>query len=184
MRVRQVLSNLLANAVKFTSEGEVRVRLAVNPDGTVRFTVSDTGVGFDPVTKARLFERFEQADGSITRRFGGSGLGLAISRSLVEMMGGSLDCESTPGLGSRFWFDLLLPRSGADEPAAAIPAEVVPELAQTDQLNLLIADDHPRGPAPDQADLAGGPADRHRRGDRMRDGNGGGRAARTTGRLV
>ena len=143
VRVRQVLSNLLANAVKFTSRGEVRVRLGVNPGGTLRFTVSDTGVGFDPVMKARLFERFEQADGSITRRFGGSGLGLAISRSLVEMMGGLLDCDSTPGLGSRFWFDLPLPRSSAAEPAAATPAEVVPEPAQTDQLNLLVADDHP-----------------------------------------
>ncbi|MFA4894485.1 ATP-binding protein [Brevundimonas sp.] len=142
VRVRQVLSNLLSNAVKFTGEGEVRVTLGVNADGALRFTVADTGVGFDPAMKTRLFDRFEQADGSITRRFGGSGLGLAISRSLVEMMGGSLDCHSAPDVGARFWFDLPLPRSAGVETSLASLAEVVAEAARTRQLSLLVADDH------------------------------------------
>ncbi|RZJ03665.1 MAG: response regulator [Brevundimonas sp.] len=142
VRVRQVLNNLVSNAVKFTSEGEVRIQLGATPDGALRFTVSDTGVGFDPAMKARLFDRFEQADGSITRRFGGSGLGLAISRSLVEMMGGSLDCDSTPGVGATFWFELPLARASAPEAAAASLAEVASEAARTRDLRLLVADDH------------------------------------------
>ncbi|MDI1325716.1 MAG: ATP-binding protein [Brevundimonas sp.] len=142
VRVRQVLSNLLSNAVKFTNEGEVRVTLGVNPEGALRFTVADTGVGFEPAMKARLFGRFEQADGSITRRFGGSGLGLAISRSLVEMMGGSLDCDSAPGVGARFWFDLPLPRGAGAKTGVATLAEAVSEAGRTRQLNLLVADDH------------------------------------------
>ena len=143
VRVRQVLNNLVSNAVKFTSGGEVRVQLGVTPDGALRFTVSDTGVGFDPATKARLFDRFEQADGSITRRFGGSGLGLAISRRLVEMMDGTLDCDGAPGVGARFWFELPLARAAAPEPVTATLAEVASEAARTRELRLLVADDHP-----------------------------------------
>ena len=143
VRVRQVLNNLLSNAVKFTAEGVVRVRLGLNPDGLLRFEVSDTGVGFDPALKARLFDRFEQADGSITRRFGGSGLGLAISRSLVEMMHGVLDCEGRPGAGARFWFDLPLARTRGPELGAVAPAETAPVAVRSRQLSLLVADDHP-----------------------------------------
>ena len=142
VRVRQVLSNLLSNAVKFTQTGEVRIRLTREVTGALRFEVSDSGVGFDPVLKERLFDRFVQADGSITRRFGGSGLGLAISRSLVAMMGGKLDCDSSPGRGARFWFSLPLPRG---EAVAAIPAwEDAPVLSDEPRgLRLLVADDHP-----------------------------------------
>ncbi len=143
VRVRQVVSNLLSNAVKFTSEGEVHVRLGLNRDGALHFEVSDTGVGFDPAMKARLFDRFEQADGSITRRFGGSGLGLAISRSLVEMMGGSLDCDGRPGAGARFWFDLPLVRSHSVEHGAGAAAEVASDAPGSRRLHLLVADDHP-----------------------------------------
>ena len=143
VRVRQVLNNLVSNAVKFTSGGEVQVRLGVYSGGALRFTVSDTGVGFDPAMKARLFDRFEQADGSITRRFGGSGLGLAISRKLVEMMDGTLDCDSTPGRGARFWFELPLSRAGASEPALVNSVEVSSEAARMRDLCLLVADDHP-----------------------------------------
>ena len=111
VRVRQVLTNLMSNAVKFTAEGEVRLVAAPEGDGErVRFQVSDTGVGFDEDQKSRIFSRFQQADGSITRRFGGTGLGLAISRELAELMGAELDCESAPGRGSTFTFRVSLPQ--------------------------------------------------------------------------
>ncbi len=143
VRVRQVLGNLLSNAVKFTTEGVVAVELVRAADGNLRVTVSDTGVGFDPSLKARLFDRFEQADGSITRRFGGSGLGLPISRRLVEMMGGTLDCDSEPGRGSRFWFDLPL-RQGSQGAARHAAEPAVPnEPAEASPLRILVADDHP-----------------------------------------
>ena len=140
VRVRQVLTNLLSNAVKFTLAGEVRVSLSSRADGALRFEVSDTGVGFDPALKQKMFDRFEQADGSITRRFGGTGLGLAISRSLVEMMGGRLECDSTPGVGSRFWFSLPLPRAAAAD--SPVPGSTGTEGIERG-LRLLVADDHP-----------------------------------------
>src|SRR5690606_6960558 len=86
VRVRQVVINLLSNAVKFTDRGEVRLTLDLDEAGALSFRVADTGVGFDTATRDRLFDRFQQADGSITRRFGGSGLGLAICKQLAEMM--------------------------------------------------------------------------------------------------
>ena len=104
-RVRQILTNLVANAVKFTPRGEVRLGASAlrTPDGLeARLFVRDTGIGFDDETKARLFDRFEQADGSITRRYGGTGLGLAISRSLAEQMGGALEADGRPGGGATF----------------------------------------------------------------------------------
>jgi signal transduction histidine kinase/ActR/RegA family two-component response regulator len=139
VRVRQILANLVSNALKFTTAGAVTLKVEPVGDDRVRFTVTDTGVGFDAEQKARIFTRFQQADGSITRRFGGTGLGLAISRDLAELMGGELDCESTPGQGSRFWFELPLP-------AAAI-AEVIADDEMSDcspdGLCILLADDHP-----------------------------------------
>ena len=142
VRVRQVVTNLLSNAVKFTDHGEVKLFVERLPDGRARFTVADTGVGFAMIDKAKVLGRFEQADSSITRRFGGSGLGLSICCNLAELMGGTLDCESQPGVGSHFWLELPL------EPAAAALA---PELAfdAGDQagegapLRVLAADDHP-----------------------------------------
>ncbi|HRD47662.1 MAG TPA: PAS domain S-box protein, partial [Caulobacter sp.] len=110
LRIRQILSNLLSNAVKFTREGCICLTIRQEtPDGgpaVVRFQVSDTGVGFDPTQAERLFERFEQADGSTTRGYGGTGLGLAISRSLVELMGGSIWAAAEPGRGATFTFDV------------------------------------------------------------------------------
>ena len=107
-RLRQVLLNLMGNAIKFTEEGEVSLRVTSELDSTVptalHFTVSDTGVGIPPGQLDRIFERFTQADSSTTRRFGGSGLGLTISKRLVELMGGSIFCESTVGAGSVFSF--------------------------------------------------------------------------------
>jgi CheY-like chemotaxis protein len=135
-----VLTNLVSNALKFTSEGRVRISVSAMDHDRVSFRVSDTGVGFDAAQKARIFSRFQQADGSITRRYGGTGLGLAISSALVGLMGGRLDCDSTPGEGSVFWFDIPLPRvqepssPGADAPAVEVSAG---------PMRVLLADDHP-----------------------------------------
>ena len=106
-RLRQILINLAGNAIKFTEQGHVIIRGWLTGSGArreLRFEVTDTGIGIDAEAKARIFQPFSQADGSTTRRFGGTGLGLAISRQLVEMMGGSIDVQSEPGRGSRFWF--------------------------------------------------------------------------------
>ncbi|UFN49954.1 response regulator [Roseomonas sp. OT10] len=144
-RLRQVLLNLLSNAVKFTSEG--RVEVALLPDeaqpGQVRFEVLDTGIGFEPAVAGRLFDMFEQADGSIARRFGGTGLGLSISRHLVELMGGRIGAESRGGGGSRFWFSVPLePASGV--PALAVGAAPVPGLAApAEPREVLVVEDNP-----------------------------------------
>ena len=138
VRVRQILANLVSNALKFTTAGSVTLSVAPGVDDRVRFTVTDTGVGFDEEQKARIFARFQQADGSITRRFGGTGLGLAISRELAQLMGGELDCSSTPGEGSRFWFEIPLPAAAAVEEEASEAADPAPE-----GLRILLADDHP-----------------------------------------
>jgi len=125
-RLRQVLLNLVSNAVKFTAQGHVLVRVtreidpAIAPRVWVRFNVIDTGMGIPAETRVRLFEKFTQADASTTRRFGGTGLGLAISKRLVELMGGQIGVESKPGQGSLFWF--TLPMQVDDVPAAVVPA--------------------------------------------------------------
>ena len=141
VRIAQVLSNLVSNAVKFTETGWVDIRVEAAGDG-VRFTVSDTGIGFGPEVEARLFQRFEQADASIRRRFGGAGLGLAICRTLVEAMGGEIGCRSRPGLGSAFTFTLPL-RSAMVGPTA--PAEAKPEKkgSPLQGARVLLAEDHP-----------------------------------------
>jgi PAS domain S-box-containing protein len=123
-RVRQVLNNLVANAVKFTERGEVVVRVEVVEQTAgeivVCFEVADTGIGVAPDKQAELFEAFSQADASTTRTHGGTGLGLAISKRLVERMGGQIGVESEPGAGSRFWFTTRLAKQ--TDAAAAVPA--------------------------------------------------------------
>jgi PAS domain S-box-containing protein len=146
-RIRQVLSNLVSNAVKFTESGQVRITASAlrTPSGVeARICVRDTGIGFDDETKARLFGRFEQADGSITRRFGGSGLGLAISRSLAERMGGALEAEGWPGRGSAFTLVLPLART-LDAPVLEALQTPQPEqiAANGARLRVLLAEDHP-----------------------------------------
>jgi signal transduction histidine kinase/CheY-like chemotaxis protein len=121
-RLRQVLVNLLSNAIKFTEVGEVTLRINLqkqDEDGMLlRFEVKDSGIGIPPGAQARIFEKFIQADGSTTRKFGGTGLGLAISKQLVEMMGGAIGVESEPGQGSLFWFTARFGRATAgDVPA-------------------------------------------------------------------
>lgn len=114
-RLRQVIVNLLGNAIKFTDEGEVVVRVTLDTraagpaDPVVHICVEDTGIGFSPETANRIFEHFSQADGSTTRQYGGSGLGLAICRRLLGQMGSSISAQSAPGKGSKFTIDLRLP---------------------------------------------------------------------------
>src|SRR5471030_1971186 len=112
-RLRQVLLNLVSNALKFTDSGGISVEVAAKAasDGEpvlVHFDVTDTGIGMTEKTRAQLFTKFTQADSSITRRFGGTGLGLAICKQLVELMGGAIGVEDAPGGGSRFWFEVPL----------------------------------------------------------------------------
>ncbi len=135
-RLRQVLLNLVGNAVKFTKEGEVALRVGV-AEGELLFEVADTGIGIPEAAKSQLFDAFTQADASTSRRFGGTGLGLAISRRLVEGMGGEIGVESVEGEGTAFWFTLPLARvDGEAEVTEAAPATVVRPL------HLLLAEDN------------------------------------------
>jgi CheY-like chemotaxis protein len=150
-RLRQILANLLGNAIKFTDAGEVKVSLdAEPPDATtsnqrLTFAVSDTGIGIPPEGMERLFKSFSQVDASMTRRFGGTGLGLAISKRLAELMGGTIWVESQPGRGSTFYFTVLVEPRAA--PKRAVPrsssAEVDATLGQRCPLRVLVAEDNP-----------------------------------------
>lgn len=150
-RLRQVITNLLNNAVKFTTEGEVafesRTEPGPEPDKTlVHFTVRDTGIGIAPEALPRLFDKFTQADSSTTRHYGGTGLGLAISKQLAELLGGTLTAESTPGKGSAFTVSLMLthavqrlsvkPSTKPASPTPRLPKGVRVLLVDDNQINL------------------------------------------------
>ena len=138
-RLRQVITNLVSNAVKFTAEGEIVLRASSAPgrDGcaVLRVEVSDTGIGIETEALEQLFQPFSQADSSTTRRFGGTGLGLAISRQLIELMGGTVGAQSEPGKGSSFWFQVPLARPAAGEVAPF-------EDCQLAGLRVLVVDDN------------------------------------------
>ena len=140
-RLRQVLLNLLNNAVKFTSRGRVTLRAVAlddpTADATVRFEVMDTGIGIAADKHHRLFERFSQVDSSVARRFGGSGLGLAICKRLVDLMGGTIGLSSREGIGSTFWFTVTLPRAAG--PAAAPALDAAAEAPRSGRI-LLVED--------------------------------------------
>lgn len=151
VRIKQVLGNLISNAIKFTNLGEVRVAADIDdgpsPDAPVlTLKVCDTGIGFDDEAARKLFRRFSQADGSITRRFGGSGLGLSICQALVEMMGGQVRATSEPGRGSEFVVTLPLPRHEGSAPE--VPADTTSTMAELGAapdgapLRILLAEDH------------------------------------------
>jgi signal transduction histidine kinase/AmiR/NasT family two-component response regulator len=141
-RLRQVLMNLVGNAVKFTSAGSVDVEVLVSgaaPSQRLDVAVSDTGVGIAPEKLAVIFEPFAQADGSISRRFGGTGLGLSISRRLVELMGGTMAVESSPGRGSRFAFWIPIETTVAEPAAEPVAAEMA---ARRDGFRVLVVEDN------------------------------------------
>jgi two-component system sensor histidine kinase/response regulator len=139
-RLRQILMNLAGNAIKFTHQGEVVIRAELESESQthaqVRFSVRDTGIGIPKERQKLIFERFIQADGSTTRRYGGTGLGLAISRQLVQLMGGEIGVESVPGAGSNFWFSLRFEKS-----ANPIPEEPL-EPISLQGLHILVVDDN------------------------------------------
>ncbi|MBX3480518.1 MAG: response regulator [Caulobacter sp.] len=139
-RLRQILGNLLSNALKFTVEGAVAARFSLSPAGALRLTVADTGIGIASDKLPTLFDKFVQADNSTTRRFGGTGLGLAICRELAQLMGGRIVARSVEGEGSTFTVDLPLPRGEAAEIAT-----VESESAEADEgrpLRILAAEDN------------------------------------------
>ncbi len=140
VRITQILSNLLSNGIKFTEAGEVKLAISA-VEGGLKFQVRDSGIGFDAETGARLFRRFEQADASITRRFGGTGLGLAICRSLVGLMGGRIDVTSALGEGSNF--SLFLPLEQLSCAVETAPADQEDTGGSIEGARILLAEDHP-----------------------------------------
>ncbi|MCC6538840.1 MAG: response regulator [Bryobacterales bacterium] len=142
LRIRQLLRNLVSNAIKFTSSGSVDIALA-HGSGYWSLTVTDTGIGFDPAVAESLFERFIQADASLARRFGGTGLGLPISKKLVELMGGEIGASSQPGQGAQFWFRIPLQVASSPDDTVAMTSRGGDAGAGLAGTRVLIAEDSP-----------------------------------------
>ncbi|HTL88092.1 MAG TPA: GAF domain-containing protein [Leptolyngbya sp.] len=150
-RLRQILTNLVGNAIKFTKQGEVVIEAVLASEtetaAAIAFSIADTGIGIPEEAQARLFHPFAQVDASMTRRYGGTGLGLAISRQLVELMGGSIEVESRPKVGSKFWFTLTFEKQSqclsAQESYRYAATQITPIAApDLTQLRLLMVDDN------------------------------------------
>jgi PAS domain S-box-containing protein len=147
-RLRQILMNLLGNALKFTDRGEISVRIEVLEESAqgmfLKFSVTDTGIGIEPSRLDLLFSSFSQVDSSITRKYGGTGLGLAITKQLSQLMGGSVGVESTAGKGSTFWFTARFRVANPLEGISPNPASKVaaPEIAGLPKARILVADDN------------------------------------------
>ena len=141
VRIRQVLINLIGNAVKFTNQGEVLLSIATkNETGntvTLEFSVTDSGMGIAAEKIGSLFEKFSQLDSSTTRQYGGTGLGLAIARDLVRLMGGNIQVESTPGKGSRFFFEITLEKADEKDITDTMAADLVKK-----NLEILVVDNN------------------------------------------
>ena len=140
VRVRQILSNFITNALKFTERGGVRIEASRSAGGALRLAVSDTGPGVPQEMQARLFQPFSQGDSSTTRRFGGTGLGLSICRELAQLMGGHVGVTSRIGHGSTFWAELPLPDG---TPAHPLPSTEAADLAALRGARVLVAEDNP-----------------------------------------
>ncbi len=139
VRLRQILSNYLSNALKFTPAGQITLRVSRADAGHLRVDVTDSGIGIAPEARERLFQPFEQADGSTTRRFGGTGLGLSICRQLAQLMGGEVGVDSAPGQGSRFWLRLPLQ---AVETVPALPPPAPAPARALDGMKVLVVEDN------------------------------------------
>ncbi len=139
-RIRQILVNLINNAIKFTDHGSVAIQISKAKDHNLRFTVTDTGTGIDPAVLPNLFQDFSQADTSITRKFGGTGLGLAICKRLIDVMNGKIGADSVLDVGSTFWFEVPLQRHNVDKKKTA-PRNVKP--SKQGKLHILVAEDNP-----------------------------------------
>ncbi|MFK5970915.1 MAG: ATP-binding protein [Candidatus Marithrix sp.] len=147
LRLRQILSNLISNAVKFTTKGQVIISTAIVEECEdqilIRFEVRDTGIGLAQATRGKIFESFTQADDSTTRKYGGTGLGLTISKQLVQMMGGEIGMESQLDKGSLFWFTILFEKSEiAILPSPSPVQNKVEDISNLD-INILMAEDNP-----------------------------------------
>ncbi|MCA9728377.1 MAG: PAS domain S-box protein, partial [Candidatus Eisenbacteria bacterium] len=201
-RMRQILLNLVGNAIKFTEEGEVVAEVSIeragNGGGLLRFEVRDTGIGMTDEERGRIFRVFSQVDGSTSRRYGGTGLGLAISKQLAELMGGTIGVESVPGLGSTFWFTVAVgiperresPTTGLEGRRVLLLA---PETNGTRALVQRLRRWHMETEVvvpPESSVTAHPAASQHREFDvvlvdaRVLDGEGGGEGAEAAGRLV
>ena len=146
VRVHQVLTNLVSNAMKFTPRGRVEISATLQRDvagaAAVRFAIADTGIGIPPDARARLFQPFMQGDNSTTRKYGGTGLGLAICKRLVELMGGEIGFDSEVGRGSTFWFNVPFARSEPRRNAPSVPQSLPIDAAQS-HWRILAAEDNP-----------------------------------------
>jgi len=141
LRLRQVLTNLIANATKFTEHGEISIEVGHVDEEFIRFSVTDTGCGIPDENRNHIFGEFSQADDSTTRKFGGTGLGLAICARLAALMGGEIGVESKPGAGSTFWFTARLPRESTVP--EIVPSPIVDEAKSVTHVRVLLVEDNP-----------------------------------------